>query len=290
MPVSHLMLALMVVVIWGVNFLFVKFGLDEISSLQLCALRFFLASIPAVFFIKRPEVPFRYIVAYGLIVFALQFGLLFMGMEAGMAPGMTSLIMQVQVFFSMFFAMVFLKEKPKAMQIIGALIAFSGIGLVALHFDKSISGIGFILILAAAASWGLGNLITKKINSTHLIAVIVWGSFIATLPMFIMALLVEGPRDFIDTFEHLTWHGFGALLYIVYASTWLGYGVWNWLITRYPVAMIVPFTLLVPVVGIFSSVVVLNEPFAYWQLTAGMLVLLGLAINVYSTRKAYVKR
>ncbi len=284
MPISHLLLTLLVVVIWGLNFIFVKLGLEEISPLLLCALRFFLASIPAVFFIKPPSVPFRIVALYGLVMFALQFSLVFMGMHVGMTPGMASLIMQVQVFFSMFFAVLFLGEQPSISQVAGALVAFMGIGLVALHFDTNVSLLGFILILAAAATWGVGNLITKKIKTTNFIAVIVWGSFVACLPMFLLSLIFEGPHRIVTSYHHLTWQGIGSLLYIVYASTWVGYGIWNWLLGRYSVGMIVPFTLLVPVVGILSSILLLGEPFQLWKLNAGLLVISGLCINILSPR------
>ncbi|HHU0125626.1 TPA: EamA family transporter [Legionella pneumophila] len=264
--------------------MFVKLSLEEFSPLLLCAVRFLLASVPAVFFIKPPAVPFKIIASYGLIMFALQFALLFIGLRVGMTPGVASLLMQVQVFFSMFFAIIFLGEQPQVGQIIGALIAFIGIGVVALHFDHNVSLMGFLCILAAAASWGIGNLITKKIHSVNLIAVIVWSSFVACLPMFILSLVFEGPESFVTAYEHMTWKGILSVLYIVYISTWVGYGVWNWLISRYPVGMVVPFTLLVPVVGILSSVLILGEPFYLWKLVAGLLVISGLCINLLTTR------
>ncbi|AGH52671.1 TPA: EamA family transporter [Legionella pneumophila] len=284
MPFAHLLLALLVVFVWGINFIFVKLSLEEFSPLLLCAVRFLLASVPAVFFIKPPAVPFKIIASYGLIMFALQFALLFIGLRVGMTPGVASLLMQVQVFFSMFFAIIFLGEQPQVGQIIGALIAFIGIGVVALHFDHNVSLMGFLCILAAAASWGIGNLITKKIHSVNLIAVIVWSSFVACLPMFILSLVFEGPESFVTAYEHMTWKGILSVLYIVYISTWVGYGVWNWLISRYPVGMVVPFTLLVPVVGILSSVLILGEPFYLWKLVAGLLVISGLCINLLTTR------
>lgn len=284
MPFAHLLLALLVVFVWGINFIFVKLSLEEFSPLLLCAVRFLLASVPAVFFIKPPAVPFKIIAGYGLIMFALQFALLFIGLRVGMTPGVASLLMQVQVFFSMFFAIIFLGEQPQVGQIIGALIAFIGIGVMALHFDHNVSLMGFLCILAAAASWGIGNLITKKIHSVNLIAVIVWSSFVACLPMFILSLVFEGPESFVTAYEHMTWKGILSVLYIVYISTWVGYGVWNWLISRYPVGMVVPFTLLVPVVGILSSVFILGEPFYLWKLVAGLLVISGLCINLLTTR------
>lgn len=291
MPITHLLLALLVVLIWGVNFLFVSFGLEEISPLLLCALRFLFASVPAVFFVKIPHSSFKEIVLYGFVMFALQFAFLFIGMNVGMPAGMASLLMQTQVFFSMFFAVIFLGEQPNLGQTIGALVAFTGIGLVAMHFDSQISLLGFIFILAAAATWGIGNLITKKIkgSNNNMMAIIVWGSFVACIPMFLFSLIFEGASSFVYTYEHLSWRGILSLFYIVFASTWIGYGVWNWLIARYPVGMVAPFTLLVPIVAMISSVFVLDEPFQLWKLAAGLLVIGGLCINILGARFFPVK-
>ncbi|WP_133140370.1 EamA family transporter [Legionella genomosp. 1] len=284
MPALHLLFTLVVVVVWGVNFLFVKLGLQEISPLMLCALRFGLASIPAIFFIRPPAIPLRSIISYGLITFALQFSFFFVGMYMGMTPGMASLIIQTQVFFSMLFAFLIIKEKPGIWQIIGALVSFIGIGMVALHFDSQVSLGGFLCLLGAAASWGLGNLIIKKGPKVNMMAVVVWGSFVAFIPMLILALAFDGIHSLGNTLNHLSWKGLGSLLYIVYVSTWVGYGLWNWLLSRYPIAVIVPYTLLVPVVGMISSSLFLDEPFQDWKIKAALFVLSGLVINILSIK------
>lgn len=287
MPVSHLLLAILVVIVWGLNFLFVTFSLEEFSPLFLCALRFILASIPAVFFIKPPvDVPFRLVVLYGMIAFSLQFSFLFMGLYVGMSPGMASIVMQTQVFFSLFFAMIFLGEQPKIWEIVGALVSFSGIVLIAMNVENNNSFWGFIFILAAAASWGLGTLITKKIKNKsdrNMFSLVVWGSFVAFIPMLALSLIIEGPKSIMYTYYHVTWVGVYSLLYTVYLSTLIGYGVWNWLLSRYAVGVIVPFTLLVPIVGVLSSILVLGEPFERWKLVAGLLVVGGLCINLLRT-------
>ncbi len=154
MPITHLLLTLFVIVIWGINFIFLKLGLLEVSPLLLCACRFFFASVPAVFFIKRPPVAFKYIAAYGLIMFAMQFTLVFCGLKLGMTPGMASLIMQLQVFFSLFFAAFILKEPLNPGQLFGALLAFLGITIIAKHFDHEVTLAGFLCIMGAAAAWG----------------------------------------------------------------------------------------------------------------------------------------
>lgn len=289
MPIHHLLLLLLVVTIWGINFLFVKVGVQEIAPLLMCALRFFLASVPAIFFIRPPKIPFKIITAYGFVMFGMQFSLVFISMKVGMTAGMASLLMQVQVFFTLFFAIIFLKEQPNPSQIIGALVSFLGIALVALHFDNQVSLAGFLLVLAASASWGVGNLITKKIKSPNFFALVVWSSFITCFPMLALSLIFEGPSAISYSYDHLTWKGIGSLLYIVYISTIVGYGLWNWLVNSYPIGMVVPFTLLIPVVGLLASVLFLGEPFQLWKLSSGLLVISGLCINIISTRFSSMK-
>jgi O-acetylserine/cysteine efflux transporter len=290
MRLSHVFFALIVVLVWGLNFIAVRIGLNEMPPISLCALRFIAVSIPAIFFIKPPkEASFSIVALYGLVMFGLQFGLLFMGMHVGMTPGMASLLMQVQVFFSMFFGAIFLGERPNLGQILGALIAFTGIGIVALHFDNHVTLLGFVLIMAAAATWGIGNLITKKIGKASVISVIAWGSVVASFPMVFASLIFEGKDSVFYTYESLSWNGIGALAYTVYISTWIGYGVWNWLISRYPVSMVAPYTLLVPLVGIVSSIIIFDEPFQLWKLFVGLLIVTGLCINILSTRLSLFK-
>lgn len=280
MTFPHFLMTLLVVVIWGLNFMFVKLGLEEISPLLLCALRFFLASIPAVFFIKIPAESFKTIALYGLVMFALQFALIFIGMQRGMTAGMASLIMQVQVFFSIFFAVWFNGEELKLGQILGASVAFIGIALVGMHFDTQVSLLGYILVLSAAAAWGVGNLLSKKIKSKNYMAAVIWGSFVAFWPMFVLSLIFEGPHQIIESYHRLSFRGLGSLMYIVFISTWIGYGLWNRLLSLYSVGTVVPFTLLIPVVGILSSVIFLGEPFQSWKLLACLLVITGLCINI----------
>jgi O-acetylserine/cysteine efflux transporter len=280
----HFALALLVVMVWGFNFIVIKVGLEDISPLLLGFARFFLTSIPAVFFIKRPKAPFMMVLWYGLVMFALQFALLFMGMYAGVTPGLASLLLQLQMFFTALLAVTFFGEKLRFWQVVGALVAFSGIALIAMNLSGGVTPIGFLLVIAAAASWGAGNVISKKIGKVNMVSLVVWGGLIAWPPLLAISCVIEGTDKVFYTFQHLTWLSGGAILYITYLSTLFGFGVWSWLLHHHPLGTIAPFTLMVPVFGILSSVLVLGEPLQSWKIFATLLVVGGLCINLLGPR------
>ncbi|MDD1621164.1 MAG: EamA family transporter [Methylococcaceae bacterium] len=286
MHLRHIALAVLVVAIWGFNFVVIKMGLKEIPPIMLCAIRFLLAAFPAVLFIKRPAVPFRKVIAFGWVMFTLQFALLFSGMQAGTTAGLASLLLQVQVFFTVALAVVFLAEQPSVWQIIGALTSFLGLGLVAVNIGGDVSILGLGLILAAAAVWGIGSLMTKKLGKVDMLALVVWGSLVAWPPLLLLSFFLEPNAWNLDVITHLSWLTIGAVGYIVYPVTLLGFAAWSWLMSHYPAATVAPFTLLVPVFGFTSSALVLDEPLYPWKVAAAMLIIAGLCINLTGARFA----
>lgn len=277
---KHLLLTVLLTLIWGCNFVVVSFGLGDIPPLFFCTIRFLLASIPAVFFIKKPTIAWHYIILFGLFMFALQFGLMFEGMRLGAPPGLSSLLAQTQMFFTLILAGIFFNEKPSNIQLIGALIGFSGIGLVAIKSGAHGSITGLLLVLAGALSWSIGSLITKKIGQINGLSLVAWGCLVALPMMLMMSLATEGLDQIIHSTQNITMTGIWATVYIVYLSTWVGYGIWGFLLNHYPTATVVPFTLLIPVFGMLSAVMFLGEPMQSWKMTAAALILLGLMINL----------
>jgi O-acetylserine/cysteine efflux transporter len=273
-----------VIIIWGINFIMVKISLVDIPPLTLCALRFFLASIPAIFFVPLPNDAWNDVIKYGLLTFAIQFACLFAGINAGVSPGIAALICQIQVFFAIFFACLFAKQSVNSWQIIGATIAFAGIVLILIHNQGDCSLVGFIYLVFASIAWGLGNLISVKLSNTNMFALVVWSSFIAFFPILILALYFENP---VAIFIHkndirpITWF---AVSFITYGSTHFGYGCWSWLLNKYPTGAIAPFALLCPIVAFIASAIYFNEEFGRWKLIAAMLVFLGLLINSFGKK------
>lgn len=283
----HLLLALVVVAIWGVNFAIIKLGLREVSPLALGVWRFALAVFPWIFFVKRPAAPVRLIVLYGLLIFAMQFGFMFTGMKAGMSAGLSSLVLQLQVFFTIGLSVLLLGERPGFWQLAGAALALGGVGVVATHVGGDVTLAGLALLVAAAASWGGGNVVSKLISqqaaAVSMLGLVVWGSLIALPPLTIVAVIVDR-EAFLQSFTGLDWVSLGSIAYIVYLSTLFGFAAWATLLGHYTVSTVAPFTLLVPVFGFLGSAILLGEPLQGWKLAASGLVVAGLGLNLFGPR------
>jgi O-acetylserine/cysteine efflux transporter len=284
MSPADILIAILVVSIWGFNFVVIKIGLQDLPPILFTALRFIFAAFPLVFFIKRPAIPWKLLAGYGLFQFALQFTLLFSGIQLGLPPGLASLVIQLQAFFTIGLAILLLGERPLITQWTGALIAFAGMVLVASQLEGKATVIGFLLVIGGAVAWALANIVTKKIGKVNPVALVVWGSLLAAPPLVLASLLIEGPAAWLATAYRLSWWSVAAVLFQSYPNTILGFGIWSMLMRRYPTATIAPFTLLVPVVGMLSATLILDEALQWWKITAGLLVLSGLAFNLFGTR------
>lgn len=280
LSLKHLFIALSVVLIWGINFIAIHIGLKGFPPFMLCAVRFGLAAIPWVFILPRPKSPIRLIMAYGIFTFALQFGFLFSGLHLGLSPGLSSLILQVQVFFSIGLAFFFFSDTPSPWKIYGSLISFVGIGIVAVNVSGGSTFLGFLFTLLAAFAWAMGNIFTKKVHADSPLSLVVWGNLMAFPFMVVASLILEGPGLIQGSLENISWPTVGAIVYIVYISTHIGYGAWGFLLKSYPTSTVVPFTLLIPVVGFLSSALFLGEDLPIWKFVASLFIMGGVVFNL----------
>lgn len=280
MAPKDLLLALVVIVVWGMNFVVIKVGLDDIPPMLLGALRFLLAAFPAILFIKRPQLPLRWLLAYGATISLGQFAFLFSAMNVGMPAGLASLVLQSQAFFTLFFAALFLGERLRATNFIGLLIAAGGLLLIGMQGDRSMTLAGFVLTICAASMWALGNIVTRKVGKVNLVGLVVWGSLIPPIPFFALSWMLEGPQVIESALRGIGWSSVLVLLYLAFGATILGYSLWSRLLSRYPANTVAPFSLLVPVVGLTSAALLLDEHLGVMQAIGALLVMLGLMINV----------
>ncbi|MEP7061026.1 MAG: EamA family transporter [Betaproteobacteria bacterium] len=285
-----LVLIVAVVAFWGFAFVPIKIALVEVPPFALAALRFFFAAVPAMFFVRRPTMPWRDIIGYGVAIGVFQFGLLFLGIKLGMPAGLSSLVIQVQVFFTIGLAVLLTGDRLSRANIVGGAIA--GLGIAELAIYKLVGGmtgtlVGFILVLIAGFAWGVGNIIAKKAASTYgadMFGLVVWSSITPALPLALLSFAFEGGPAVVASVMHASWKIWGCVFLLSWGATLFGFGSWAALLHRYPVGLISPFALLIPVSGLIFGALLLGETLASAQLIGVALVMAGLAINVFGAQ------
>lgn len=284
MKLHHLLLALLITAIWGINFSVIKLGLHSVDPFILAGIRFTLCAIPAIFFIKKPEVPWRYIIGYGLVFGIGLWGLVNLGINAGLSAGIASLLLQFSAFFTLLIGSWVFKERCSRYQIAGFIIA--GAGLLSIFFitDGSVTLAGMLLVLAGALAWSVANIINKKAGTRQVFAFLVWSSAFSPIPLFLLAWLVNGTAGYSALISHLDIRAVLSILFQVYPNTLFGYWIWNLLLKQYPVSTIAPLSLLVPVFGILGSVALFGETVSFEKIAALLLIITGLVVGVYGQR------
>lgn len=296
MSVRDRFLALAIVLVWGVNFVVIKVGLQGMPPLLLAGLRFAFVALPAIFFIKRPQVPLKWLVAYGLTINFLQFSLLFWALKVGMAAGLASLLLQAQAFITLGFGVLLLKEKVRIHNMIAVSVAGAGIYLLAAaqgHDSTSLTLFTLVLIIGAAAFWALGNIVNKVIMQRYPVptmSLIVWSALVPMVSFFISSYLIEGPELIVESLVNIEWHNVFSIVYLSLLATILGYGGWSYLLSRYETSMVAPLSLLVPVFGLLSAWILLGESLSLYQIIGVIVIAMGLVINVFGKNWFGVRR
>lgn len=284
------LLAMLVVVIWGLNFVVIKVGLHQMPPLLLAGLRFLLVAFPAIFFLPRPKVPLRLLLGYGLTISFGQFAFLFYALNVGMPAGLASLVLQAQAFFTIIIGAITFGERMQARQTAGMCLAIVGLlVLVKSSFSgEQVALFGFMLTLAAALSWACGNIFNKKImqhpQRPGVMSLVAWSALVPVLPFMLASYLLEGPQAMAQSLAHISLSTVLALCYLAYGASIIGYGIWGALLGRYETWRVAPLSLLVPVFGIASTALLLGERLSALQLAGAVLIMAGLYINIFGLR------
>ncbi len=287
-----LILALMVVTIWGANFTVIKLGLGGIPPMLLVALRYTFAVFPAIFFVKRPAIGWRYIVLYGLTAGVGQFACLFYAMNIGMPASVSSVVLQSQIYFTLIFAAIFLKESIKGSQVAGLTAAGLGLYLIGGNIGNSGEALiippgPFLLTLLGAAFWGFSNIVIRfagkesaaRGEKLDMLGLVVWSSLVPPIPLLIFALMLDTPETLLRAMTNLEAVSVFAVFYLAFGATLFGYYTWTTLLAKYPAGKAAQLSLLVPITGLLTAQVVLGEELSKVQWAGCAVVLAGLAIS-----------
>ncbi|MDR3221632.1 MAG: EamA family transporter, partial [Candidatus Accumulibacter sp.] len=256
----------------------------DLPPLLFAALRLSLALVPAIFFLRRPAVNLGNLALYGLLIGVGQFGLLYIAMDGHISPGIASLVLQAQVFFTIGLAMKLDGERVRGFQWLALSLASAGVINILWHTDGTTTALGLTLTLMSAFAWGGSNMAAKRGNPENMLAYVVWSSVFAIPPLYALAFAFEGSETILAALRGMNTVTWAAVAWQAWGNTLFGFVVWGWLLTRHPAATISPMSLLVPIWGMGASAWLLGETLPAWKLVSAVLVLAGLALNLFWPR------
>ncbi|MBW5811812.1 EamA family transporter [Yersinia kristensenii] len=284
MKLTDFLIALLITAIWGVNFSIIKLGLITADPLILAGIRFALCALPAVFFIKKPDTSWHYIIGYGLLFGIGLWGIVNLGIKAGVSAGIASLVLQFGAFFTMLLGAFLFREKLSRYQYIGIIVALLGLTSIIFVSDGSVTLVGLAFVLCGAVVWGLVSIIIKKSNTKQVFAFLVWSSLFSPTPLFLLSYLFNGASGFTELASQFNATTLFSILFQVYPNTLFAYWIWNSLLTKYPVSVVAPLSLLVPIFGMLGSVMIFNESIPTGKIVAMVFIISGLIIGLYGKR------
>lgn len=270
-------IALMVMGIWGFNFVVVKVGVGDVPPILLVALRFMLVAAILLPFVAVPRDRMVPLFVLSVVFGTLHFGLMFSGV-GGLDAGTAAVAIQLQVPFAAILGAVMLNDRPGWRRISGMVFAFAGVVVLSGEPRVQDNLAALVLVIAASFAWAVSNFMIKRLGPIDGFQLNAWVALFAVPQLLLSSWLLEEGQW--DALTHLGWETVACLLYMAVLTTILGYGMWYRLIITYPVSQTIPFTLLVPGIGVLSGVLALGEEPTWRLLAGGLMTVIGVAVIV----------
>lgn len=280
LPPLHILAAVVVAGIWGTNFVVASYGLEKFPPFTFATLRFLLASVPLILFVKRPTLAHSFLAIYGLLAGVGQFGLMLYALDGHIAPGLASILVQTQAFLTVILAVLFDGERLTRRNVGGLALSAIGVGLIAWHVRGHANLLGLSLIFGSAWAWAFSNTIIRKSGTLDALGLVVWGNLYAIPPLIFAAIYFDRPNLILASVQAADGEAWLNIAWQAFANALIGYSVWNWLISRHSVAQIAPLGLMVPIFGLGASALILGETMPAWKLFGAAGIIAGLAINL----------
>ena len=275
---SELLLAASVPLIWGIGFTLAKAGMNEFPPIFLMGLRFSLASLVLVWFVNFPHGQLKQIFWISFVGSTLQYGLTFTGLSM-IDTSLAIIIIHLEVPFAVLLSALFLKDKPSKQRIIGMLISFTGILLIAGQPSLHGQMLAILLTTSGALMWAIGQIMVKSLeNPPSGFALTAWIGVFSGPQMILGSFIIEDSQ--LQSLARASWIGLGVILYLALIMTALGYGIWYRVLSRNPVSKVMPVMLLLPVFTIISSMLLLEERPSPMIFLGGVVVIGGVSLIV----------
>lgn len=278
MKVQDLALAIFVISIWGLNFVVVKTGVTEIPPFLFMTLRFAVAALLLLPFLRWPTGKFWPLFAYSMVLGVGHFTAMFSAI-ALTDSSTIALLSQLNTPFAVILAAVVYKDYPGWRRCLGIAIAFGGCAVIAGEPDFKGGMLPVLLVVIGTFLWAVSAAQVKALGDINHLNLNGWLAIMATPQLFAITYFTESAD--LQTLMDISWLGWGTVLYQSIMVVIVGYGIWYGLLKRYPISRVIPLTLLLPLFGVAGGTLILGEELTQYMVIGGILVMIGVAIITF---------
>ena len=277
MPIRDVLLAVLVQLLWAVGFAMAKPAVAHFPPLLMMSIAYLVTTVVLVPTAWRQiATPWPRLALIALLAATVQGWLIFTGLRQ-LPASTATLLLQLQVPFAVLCAWALGRGRPDNRRLAGIAVAFAGVMLVA-GAPAAAAGWPALLVALGALSWAAGQAVMQVVARDGG-RVLTAGIAINALPQLVLAsaLLERGQLGTLLTAEPGQWI---AVLTFSLGGFVCAYTIWYGLLRRHPMDRVVPFMLLMPVIGVAFSAAAFGERPALQELAGGAVILAGLALVV----------
>jgi len=288
MKPAHVLLAIFICLIWGINFVVAKSTLAYMPPFFLLAIRLAISAIVLLPFLRKPELPLSQIFRISITLTVWHFGTMFIALGIGLESSVAVVIDQMRVPFAVVLGYFIFGESINKRSAFGIMLAIIGTFVITGSPNVSNNYLPMWVMLSSSAAWAFYNVQVKNLKDVHMLSFIGWISLFGAPQLFIISAIFEHGQVaslLVSPVESAL-----SLLYMAVFVTIVGHGSWYYLLQKHPINLVVPYSLLTPIFGMAASVVLLNEELSWHIVLGALFTLAGVATIVVTKKPASLKK
>lgn len=271
-------------VMWGLNLIAVKMGVDLIEPLTAAWLRQVMVMLICLPALRIIEGKMRELVLLGALAGGAFYIIVNISMAVSTNVSALAIAGQLGAPFSLILAIIFLGERVHKYRIAGMALAFAGVAMIVFDPNAVNEHLGLALTAVASFIWACCSLIQRRLVGVPVLTIYAWVGLVGTVVLLPIALIAE-PQA-MASIQDLPLSSLGWVLFSALGSTVIGQGAMSILLQRHPVSAVVPLTLPTPVISVIAAAYWFGTPLTPIMIAGGGVVLAGVAIVTLRTAQA----
>lgn len=272
----HIILAVITSLIWGLNFVAAKAGVNYFPTFFFLALRMTIVAAVLVPFLRKISITKIQILKISIVLAVFHFGLMFSALENGLNSSVGVVIDQLRVPFAVAMGYFIFGESIGRKGVFGIFVAIMGTLVIVGTPNVIYNYTAFLMLVGGALSWAFYNIQVKNINNVNVLPFIGWIAIFSVPQLYVISYILEGNN--VQLLLDAPAIPLFSLLYVAIAATILAHGSWYFLLQKYSVGTVVPYSLLIPLFGVMFGVVLLGEALTWQLIVGGVITVIGVAI------------